>query len=75
MRSILWIVVSIIILIVAWPLFLFLIVLAIGMLLFAPKRVMVFRPQSNPRTQSQPHNDQIIDVEADVTILEEVDRE
>lgn len=74
MRSIVWIVVSIIILIVFWPLFLFLIVLAIGMWLFAPKRVMVFRPQSTNK-QSQPHNDQIIDVEAEVTILEEGDKE
>jgi hypothetical protein len=74
MRSILWIVASIIILIVAWPVFLFLILLAIAMFIFAPKRVMVFRPQST-KTQSQPHNDQIIDVEAEVTILEEGDKE
>jgi hypothetical protein len=73
MSSILWIVVSIIILIVAWPLFLFLIVLALGVLLFSPKRVMVFRPQSRP-TSNRPQNDQIIDVEADVTIIEEEEK-
>jgi hypothetical protein len=66
-------VISIIILIVAWPVFVFLFLVALVLLLFAPKRVMVFRPQSQPKSE-RPYNDQIIDVEADVTIIEEEEK-
>ena len=74
MRQLLWIVASIIILIIAWPVFLFLLVLMIALLLFSPKRVMVFRPQPRPtnhESTSFQSNANVIDVEAEVTIIDD----
>lgn len=74
MKLLLWVIVSIFIIIVAWPIFVFLFILFIAMFLLSPKRVMVFRPQSSAQNQQkptfQPH-DNVIDVEADVTIIED----
>lgn len=72
MKSLLWIMASIIILIVAWPFFVFMLLIALLLLLFSPKRVMIFRPQQ--KQSHQTHNtikNEVIDVEADVTILDE----
>lgn len=72
MKSLLWIIAAIIILIVAWPFFVFLLFVAIVMMLLSPKRVMVFRPQQKPSNQSNDSiNNEVIDVEADVTIIDE----
>lgn len=72
MKSLFWIIVSIIILYYAWPFFVFLFLVAIVMMLLSPKRVMVFRPQQKPNQQSRDSiNNEVIDVEADVTIIDE----
>lgn len=74
MKLLLWIVATIFIIIVAWPIFVFLLLLFIAFFLFSPKRVMVFRPQASPQTVHKPTfqpNDNVIDVEADVTIIED----
>lgn len=72
MKALFWIIVSIIILFYAWPFFVFLFLVSIVMMLLSPKRVMVFRPQSKPNQQSHDSiNNEVIDVEADVTIIDE----
>lgn len=72
MKALLWIIISIGILIVAWPFFVFLLLVALVMMLFSPKRVMVFRPQQRPTNQTHENiNNEVIDVEADVTIIDE----
>jgi hypothetical protein len=72
MKSLLWIILSIVILIVAWPFFVFLLVVAIVLMLFAPKRVMVFKPQQRPSHQTHENiGNEVIDVDADVTIIDE----
>lgn len=72
MKALLWIIVSIGILIVAWPFFVFLLFVAIVMMLFSPKRIMVFRPQQRPSNHTQENiNNEVIDVDADVTIIDE----
>ena len=73
MKSLLWIAISIFIIIVAWPVFVFLFIVAMALILFSPKRVMVFRPgqrSTSDPSQTNP-NSNVIDVEADVTIIEE----
>jgi hypothetical protein len=72
MKSLFWIIVSIIIIYYAWPFFVFLFLVAIVMMLLSPKRVMVFKPQPKPTHQTHDRvNNEVIDVDADVTIIDE----